>query len=55
LSFLLTPWNRVLEKLMIIQLVKLPTFYGAQMFITLLKRPCLRPCVTSYNMLISLW
>jgi hypothetical protein len=35
---LLTPWSRVLlEKLIGSQLVKFPTFYGTQMFITAFK------------------
>jgi len=35
---LLTPWSRVLlQKLIGSQLVKFPTFYGTQMFITAVK------------------
>jgi hypothetical protein len=33
-----TAWSRVLKKLIVAQLVKLPTFYGTRSFITVLTR-----------------
>jgi hypothetical protein len=40
----LTPWSSVLlEKLIVTQLVKFPTFYGTRMFITVFTRPATRP------------
>jgi len=52
LFVVLTPQNRVLEKLIVIWFVKFPAFYGTQRFITVFTRAhytSLRPCVKFCN------